>query len=122
MEYIYEIIQVRNSRFPSFFFITLAEGNRTKKELVRTIQESWSQTLLTGEKPDGVSEFLHAKLCLVLVTKFLTNLSKEDRDEIFQKTDDEVKVGTLSVMNVGDFELVLNNKDEKIYLAEAKTS
>jgi len=112
----YELTKLRNSRFPSFFFITMKNENKERSELISTNQHSWDKTLFTGEKPEEVSEFLHATMCLITVTNFKPQLTLDKRKSIGLDENEQVIVGILNVCNVGDFELVFDNKNQKIYL------
>ena len=112
----YELTKLRNARFPSFFFITMENENGTRRELISTSQHSEAQTLFTGQKPDDVPEFMHAKACLITVTDFSPQLSREEREKIAGDKSEQVTVGTLNVSNVGNFQLIFDNKNQKIYL------
>jgi len=112
----YELTKLRNSRFPSFFFITMENENGTRSELISTTQTSSANTFLTGEKPDTVSEFKHARGCLITVANFQPQLSIAERSEIAKNTSDLVEVGVLIVESVGAFKLFIDNKNSKIYL------
>lgn len=113
----YILTKLRNSRFPSFFFITMENENRKREEIIATSQTTWQQTMFSGEKPDNISEFEHAKICLItVVTDFEPKLTIEERRKIAKDKSKQVTVGVLNVAHVGKFELILDNKAEKIYL------
>lgn len=90
--------------------------NGTRRELISTSQHSEAQTLFTGQKPDEVPEFMHSKACLITVTDFDPQLSKGEREKIAEDKSDMVTVGPINVMNVGDFELIFDNKNQRIFL------
>jgi hypothetical protein len=116
MKRIIEILKLRNSRFPSFFFVTINNGEHITNDLIPTIQYSWSQTNFTGQKPDDISEYNHSKLCLVAAAIFVDDLDKEKRTKILESNDSIINVGMLSIINKGNFILVLNNEKERIFL------
>src|SRR5688572_28405073 len=100
MKATYEVRSLGNSRFPSVFFITIKNEGTTKKEMVSTNQHSSSQTKFTGEKPEEISEFLHAKLCIISVVNFYPELSEDERVAILQSSEELIKVGVINIINL----------------------
>lgn len=68
------------------------------------------------KKPDGVSQFIHMKCCLIFGTKLNELLDHDMKNIIFKSKESEIEVGEIKIPSKGLFVLYIDNASEKIYL------
>ncbi len=130
MEYKFELLELRNARYPSVFTIWIKSPEFVRMRVfISTIQVNGVKTIFTGAKPEYASEFsefLHAKICIVSVVRFEENLNESQRINILENEADIVEVGTLHLIRSfphkleGKFKLFLDNKNQKIFFDEIR--
>jgi hypothetical protein len=117
----YLVLRLRETRVPSFFFLDIDNGNSSLKVAFPTIQYTGAETTFTGQKPDSgsVSEFIHAKLCMISCGEFEENPDKSRRIELLGSNAKVVDVGTVRVTATGfnkRGKLLVDNSTEQIIL------
>ena len=117
MEYTFEILNLSHARFPTFFFIEFKDQEENKhRQVIWTIQRTQSQVMFSDKKREGVPDFIHTKTMIIMVGKFLNEVSYEERLEMMGSQNELVRPGILSVNLFGDFEVIIDNGNQRIYL------
>lgn len=118
-----QLINITHSNSPEHFFMHFrgnndATSNSSGKVLIDTTSDDFAD-FFTYSRPENGTTFSHAKSCLILATKYLQDITKEERIELDKSIVDEINMGIIKFYknsNTHFFEVIINNNTEKIIL------
>ena len=122
LEDVLKVTAMSHSNSPDYFFIYFTRDINCKVEsigqtLIETTGDGNASFFTYNRRTDEISNFDHAKNLLILATRFVGELSKEERLTLFENQSDIINLGILKFSTYDKyFSVEINNKSKEIFL------